>query len=283
MSPIKNSTTFFAYARRSPFGGRLSQDQVDGINAILKAWDYYGLTDRRWLACILANVFHETGGRMVPVRETFASTDAGAKAALEKAWKEGRLPTVKTPYWRGNLFGRGQIQITHEKNYRKLGQRLGVDLVARPELALDLDISAKIVVVGMAEGLFTGKRLDDYFSATADDPVGSRAIVNGTDKAKLIATYYKAFLDAIEASSVPGGPSDVTPEMAAADDVKPTESGSALTLLTGLGWSAIASALLGVNNPWAFGVAAMIVASGAFGGYMLLTGRWSIRRGSAIA
>jgi len=282
MSPIKNSTTFFAYVRRSPFGGRLSQAQVDGINSILAAWDYYGLTDRRWLACMFAETFHETGGRMMPVRETFASSDAGARAALEKAWKAGRLSSVKTPYWRENYFGRGLVQITHEENYRTLGERLGVDLVAHPEMALDPEISAKIVVVGMAEGLFTGKKLEDYFSHKADDPVGSRAIVNGKDKAKLIATYYKAFLDAIEASATAGPTSDATPEMAKPDDVKPSESGSALSILTGLGGSAAASALLGVNNPWGFGIAALIVLTGAAAGYMLLSGRWTINRGSAV-
>ncbi len=34
-----------------------------------------------------------------------------------------------------------------------------------------------------------------------DDPVGARAIINGTDKAHLIADYYRKFLRALEASS----------------------------------------------------------------------------------
>ncbi|MFK0278418.1 hypothetical protein ACIQUG_32440 [Ensifer sp. NPDC090286] len=34
-----NGTTFLAYARRAPFGGRLMQTEIDGMNAILGEWD----------------------------------------------------------------------------------------------------------------------------------------------------------------------------------------------------------------------------------------------------
>lgn len=278
MSPIKNPTTFFAYLRRAPFGGRLTQDQIDGINAILAVWDYYKLTDRRWLAYILASIFHETGGRMLPVRETFATSDKAAITNLEKAWKAGKLPTVKTPYWRDGWFGRGQIQITHRANYQALGKRLGVDLVKDPGKALDPVIGARIAIVGMAEGLFSGKKLEDFFSHNVDDPVGARAIVNGTNKAKLIAGYHKNFLDAIEAARSTAEAADVEPEAATADDVKPAQSSTVASLLGGTVGTAGASALLGVNNPWAFGVAALVLLLGAGAGYMFLSGRWSVNR-----
>lgn len=64
-----NLTTFFAYARRAPFGGRLTQAQIDGMTAILKEWDKRKLLDNRWLAYMLATAFHETGGKMQPLRE----------------------------------------------------------------------------------------------------------------------------------------------------------------------------------------------------------------------
>ncbi|MCJ7996081.1 hypothetical protein J5N58_16810 [Rhizobium cremeum] len=278
MSPIKNPTTFFAYIRRAPFGGRLTQGQIDGINAILDAWEYFKLTDRRWLANILAQVFHETGGRMLPVRETFASSDKAAIANLEKAWKAGRLSSVKTPYWRDGWFGRGPIQITHQRNYQKLGDRLGVDLVKIPSKALDPVIGARIAIVGMAEGLFSGRKLGDYFSHSVDDPVGARAIVNGTNKAKLIAGYHKNFLDAIDAAREAVEADDAVPEAATADDVKPAESSTVVSLLGGTVGTAGASALLGVNNPWAFGVAALVLLLGAGAGYMFLSGRWSVNR-----
>ena len=278
MSTIKNQTTFFSYIRRAPFGGRLTQSQIDGINVILEQWEYYKLIDRRWLANILAQIFHETGGKMQPIREANASSDAQAKSRLEAAWKSGKLGSVKTPYWRDGWFGRGFIQITHKVNYDALGKRLNVDLVGNPALAMDLVISARIAIVGMAEGLFTGKKLSDYFNDKVDDTEGARRIVNGTDKAKLIAGYHKNFLDAIEAASVPLQEPDANHALATADDVKPSASGSVKTLLSSTLVTAGVSALVGVNNPWAFGVSALALLMGGGALYMFGSGRWSVNR-----
>lgn len=283
MSPIKNATTFFSYLRRAPFGGRLSQGQINGISAILDAFEHFQLSDPRWLANILAQVFHETGGRMLPVRETFAGSDAKAMAILESAWKSGKLGSVGTPYWREGFFGRGPIQITHLRNYQKLGKRLGVDLVANPAKALDPVIGARIAVVGMAEGLFTGKKLGDYFSTAVDDPVGARAIVNGSDKAKLIAGYHKSFVDAIAAAGTSVKVADASDDDATADDVRPSESRSVLGLVGGTVGTAGASALLGVDNPWAFGIAVLMLALAGLAGFMFLSGRWSVNRVKTVA
>ncbi|ACE93042.1 hypothetical protein AMC90_CH04053 [Rhizobium phaseoli] len=60
---------FFSCVPRAPFGGSLWQSQVDGLNKILDEWERRGLSDVRWLAYMLATTFHETGGKMQPVRE----------------------------------------------------------------------------------------------------------------------------------------------------------------------------------------------------------------------
>lgn len=296
-------TTFFAYARRAPFGGRLSQGQIDGMNALFQCWRSHkiaGSDSNRLLAYVLASVFHETAGRMLPVRETLASTDAGAIAALDKAWKAGKLRQVKTPYWRKGkngkaYFGRGDIQITHEYNYEKLGKRIGVDLVGNPSLALDLDISAEIAIVGMLEGLFTGRKLTEFFNLKKDDPVGARAVVNGTDKAKLIAGYYKSFLDALEAATLArfnGQPADVAALDAQPDNVPAAQSKSLWTIVAGVfgagGLGAARDAkdiadsgatLFGaISNPWAFG---SLVFSGVAAGvlfWLIASGRITINR-----
>ncbi len=273
-----DATTFFAYARRAPFGGRLSQGQINGMNALFRCWNSHKIPgpDNRHLAYILASVLHETGGRMVPVRETFASTDAGAIAALDKAYNAGRLGQVSKPYWRKGAngkayFGRGVIQLTHKENYRKLGKRIGVDLVGNPALALDLDTSAEIAIVGMLEGLFTGRKLTEFFNLKKDDPIGARAGVNGTDKAKLIAGYYKSFLDALEAATIARiqgkPPADVTTLDAQPDNVPAAQSKSLWTIIAGVfgagGLSAVRDAkdiadsgatfFGAISNPWAFG------------------------------
>ncbi len=300
-----DATTFFAYARRAPFGGRLTQGQIDGMNALFRCWDSHKIPapDKRHLAYILASVFHETGGRMVPVRETFASTDAGAIAALDKAYKAGRLGQVSKPYWRksGNgkaYFGRGDIQLTHEENYKVLGERIDVDLVGNPSLALDLDISAEIAIVGMLEGLFTGEKLTDYFNLKKDDPVGARAVVNGRDKAKLIAGYYKSFLDALEAATLAyyqGQPDDVAERDAQPDNVPAMKSKSLLTIigsfLGAIGLGAVddlkgvvesGATLLGaVSNPWAFGSLVLATTGAVVLTWLVGSGRITINRSAA--
>ena len=72
-----------------------------------------------------------------------------------------------------------------------MGNRLGVDLVNNPDLALNKTIAAKILVYGMYNGSFTGKKLLQYIdpSLTYNDFFNARRIVNGLDKAQLINSY----------------------------------------------------------------------------------------------
>lgn len=277
--------TFFAFARNAPFGGRLTQAQVSGVERLLDVWATDGSGDTRHLAYVLATVFHETGGRMVPVRETFASSDAQAIRRLDAAWAAGRLPQVKTPYWRAGWFGRGDVQVTHEVNYRKVGKAIGVDLVADPGKLLDPVISARATIVGMRDGLFTnGHRLHRYFSASVDDPEGARRIVNGTDKRRLIAGYHRNFLDALKAAEVEAAKATPVPpavvEAAKPDgaDLKkdPTAIGGVLAGVGGIGGLvAVAKPVLeGIANPWAFAAFALI----AVGVFLVLTGRVEIKR-----
>lgn len=199
-----NRTVFYDRVRTALFGGSLSQPQVDGLTAILDAAARCGVSDPHHVANILAQVHHETGGNMLGVKETvYAShkdknpSDATVIARLDAAFAKGQLPWVKTPYWRKGWFGRGPVQITHEANYLKFEKRLGVPLTANPSLALDPKIGADIAVVGMAEGLFTGKKLADYgFPAALDAPPKSnpRRIINGVDGTDAtVAKAHRAF------------------------------------------------------------------------------------------
>lgn len=300
-------TTFFAYARRAPFGGRLTDGQVKGMKLLFDQWRFYGLfglAPREYLAYTLASEFRETGGRMQPVRETFATSDAGAIKALDKAYAAGKLGQVGEPYWRKDKdgkswYGRGRIQITHKQNYEKLGKRLGVDLVGNPDLALDPVISARITIVGMLEGLFTGKKLPDYFNGNKSDPVGARRIVNGTDKAKLIAGYYQNFLDAIDAaydaSEKGEQPADVAALDAQPDNVPAEKSRSLWAIIAGTfgagGLGAVRDAkdfadsgatLFGaISNPWAFGSLVFSAVAAGVLVWLISSGRITINRAKA--
>ena len=214
---------FFNAVRANPFGGKLLPGQVQGCEAILQACERHGVADERHVANILAQVHHETGGEMLPVVEnlTYSSADR-----IRAVWPS-RFPTVAAaaPFVRnpqalaikvygdrlGNRAGtedgwrfRGhcQIQITGRDHFQNFGDLLGIDLVGDPARALDLDVSAEIAVIGMRDGLFTGKKLADYFGASRDDPAAARAIVNGDVPANglRIARLHRAFLGALQAA-----------------------------------------------------------------------------------
>lgn len=182
---------YFNEVRITLFEGALTQQQVDGQNVILAVWDYDAggtpMDDIRWLAYMLATVFHETAYKMWPV------TEQGSQDYLQG--KE------YYPY-----IGRGFVQLTWEENYRNASASLGLiddrDLVEHPELALDSLISARIMFRGMAEGWFTGRKLGQYFNDDKDDPINARQIINGNDDDTLIAAYYDMFLDAVEAAEL---------------------------------------------------------------------------------
>ncbi len=187
---------FFSEVRKH--FGRLSQAQVDGFNTILKAAEGRQVSH---VAYILATAWHETRRTMQPVRETLAKTDAQAVARLERAWKAGKLPQVKIPYWRYDdtgrtWLGRGYVQLTHKDNYRKASAMVSVDLLGNPSLAMRPDIAAKILVEGCAVGLFTGRPLSNYLPG---DYVNARRVVNGLDKAQAIAAHAAAFEAALRA------------------------------------------------------------------------------------
>ena len=186
-----NRAVFFD-AIRPMFGG-LSTDQVMGLEILLAAVD--GLPVRHQ-AYVLATAYHETAATMQPVRETLAKTDAEAARRLERAWKAGKMPWVKTPYWRADngkyWIGRGYVQLTHKVNYERAGKRMGVDLVADPSAAMSPMLAARIIVQGMSEGWFTGVKMSDC--ATYRD---MRKVVNGMDRADMIAGYAAKFETAL--------------------------------------------------------------------------------------
>lgn len=200
---------FFARVRLKPFGGRLTQRQVDGLGAIVDGWrlrtgDDTDGAGRCELAYVLATAFHETAATMRPVRETLAGTDGEAIRRLETAFAAGRMKHVRTPYWRRDgegrtWLGRGLVQLTHRRNYEAMSEVTGIDLVADPARAMEMDVSVAILIEGMRRGSFTGHRLDDYFAPGRQDWVGARRIVNGTDRAELVAEYGRAFARALGA------------------------------------------------------------------------------------
>ena len=195
MATTFDRKVFFDAVRRQPFGGSMSQQQVDGMDIILNQWEHQALSsDLRWLAYMFATTFHETARTMWPISEY------GKGAGHDYGEKD---PETGQTY-----YGRGFVQLTWRDNYARATDKLGLignrDIEWHADMALDLEIASNVMFRGMAEGWFTGKRLDQYFSETADDPVNARAIINNdvSKMGKTIAGYHQNFLDALDAAVI---------------------------------------------------------------------------------
>ncbi len=157
------------------FFGKMKHSQIQGFRFIIQAWNESGLKDHRWLAYMLATTWHETAFTMQPIEE-YGST----KYLMGKK------------YW--PYIGRGYVQLTWKYNYEKYG------IAKTPEKALNANFAAFIMIDGMTKGIFTGKKLSQYFNSKVDDPIGARRIINGTDRAGAIAAHHYKFLEVIKLS-----------------------------------------------------------------------------------
>lgn len=194
-----NRTIFFDHVRQNPFGGSLTQSQVDGMNALLAYIERLGWEPTQaesqyfnyWNAYDFATTFHETAFTMQPV------TEYGSQAYLQSK-----------SYW--PYIGRGFVQMTWEDNYKRSDKEIAEgDLVSEETLAalpdkkvnqhkyvdqaLNLEIAACNLMIGCWKGWWTGKKLGNYLTNTKKDYVNARRIVNGTDKAEQIARYAEDF------------------------------------------------------------------------------------------
>jgi predicted chitinase len=195
---------FFSTVKASLFGGALTQNQVDTMNALFASWAKHGGTDQRQLAYVFGTVYHEAGRAMVPVREGFSSSNESAIAAVTSMFNRHIIKTnyaLPDPVTGQSYYGRGFVQITWKANYAAFEKLLNIPLVTNPDLALQTTTSAEIAVIGMMNGVFTGKKLSDYFNATITDWTNARKIINGLDRTAIIAGYAQNFYTALKAAA----------------------------------------------------------------------------------
>jgi len=177
---------FFSVVREK--FGKLNLTQVAGFEVLLKAMTGWRA---EWVAYGLATSWHETGATMQPIKEY------GGPSYFHKMYDiNGSRPAKARELGNltpgdGALFaGRGYVQITGRINYRKFG------IESSPDDAMKTDVAARILIVGMERGSFTGRALKDY---APEDFKGMRKIINGTDKDDEIAAYAVKFLSALRA------------------------------------------------------------------------------------
>ena len=172
------------YAAVRQITGSLNSVQVDTINRLLSAAAHWPLS---WLAYGLATAWHE------------------ARFQPQPEWGKGKgRPYAALGAHGQSQYGRGLVQLTWDRNYEWADKALGLNgsLLANFDRALEPEIAADILVKGMEEGAFTGKKLADYLPdrrGTVPQFITARRIINGTDKASLIAGYAEKFQAALEA------------------------------------------------------------------------------------
>jgi putative chitinase len=190
---------FFAIIRDKVFHGVMRQRQVDGINAILEAWEKVTPNaEPRFVAYALATGYWETAGTMQPT-EAYGHGSGGPDSDPVDPCEE-------------RYRGRGFVQFQGLQNYERAEvelRKLRVlepeeSLVTKPELALRLDVAAAILVYGMLDGWFTGRKLADFFHGDFSDWIDARTIINGCDsvsRSAQIAGDALQFFAALQAQS----------------------------------------------------------------------------------
>lgn len=149
-------------------------------------------------AYILATAYWESAMSFMPVREGLCADDAAARDYVAKLFADGR---IKTDYSRPSangcaFYGRGYVQLTWEKNYRAIGDHLIGDealFYDNPDLVMQPELAAIILVRGMVDGIFTGHKLGDFINRDGVDFVNARQTVNRMDRAEKIADWAEKF------------------------------------------------------------------------------------------
>lgn len=203
-----NRKTFFT-GYREVFG-KLDQEQVDGLEFLLGKLEQDDFSVQQ-ASYVLSTVDHETAHTFQPIKEIRERANSPRRANQDR-------------YWLSGFMGRGYVQITWKKNYAKFG------IADEPDKALDPEMAYSILSRGMKGGLFTGKAIGDYINDEETDYINARRVVNGTDKAALIAKRARNFEAILSTSLEPEGEANkvidlsTRPESEKPEPEKPTDT-----------------------------------------------------------
>ncbi|HEX8357210.1 MAG TPA: glycoside hydrolase family 19 protein [Segetibacter sp.] len=183
--------------------GPLTNSLADAFTFLLSRMEQderftHSEADRRQLAYCMATFKWETAHTMRPIDEF------GSAERFNKLYG----PTTRVGKMLGNtqagdgdrFHGRGYVQLTGRSNYARAGKFTGVDLINNPDKAKDPELAYHIAIQGMKDGWFTGKKLSKFISGDKADFENARTIINGLDKADLIASIARRYSEILRES-----------------------------------------------------------------------------------
>jgi len=172
-----------------PNGKTRRENATTAIPLLLRACDKYAVRDPAHIAYIMGTVSHES--YFAPIKEI------GSDAYFTRMYEWRTILGNTQPGDGAKYAGRGYVQITGRRNYALFEKLLGIPLVTEPDLALVPQFAAEICVRGMAEGLFTGRKMGDFGAGDTFQWKQARQVINGMDRADLIAGYARHYYQAI--------------------------------------------------------------------------------------
>ena len=187
---IPDEKSFYDVCRRSLFGGKIVPSQFQRLKALVDHINDVPVLLPAQAAYILASAHWETD--RFNAMEEYASGEG----------YEGRADLGNTLAGDGKRFkGRGFPMLTGRRNYEWGSKASGRNLLESPDIATEPEISARLIVLGMLSGYFTGVGLGRYINAGKTDFVSARRTINGLDRAELIADIAGRYLAAIHTGS----------------------------------------------------------------------------------
>jgi hypothetical protein len=179
--------------------GALTDTRASALDALLGFLEQDGdVGDLRWGAYVLATVKHECADTWQPIEEFGRGQGEPYGKPVSVTGSDGKT-------YVNAFYGRGYVQLTWERNYQNMSRELnlGDELLIHPERALHPPVSYRVLSFGMRNGSFTGVGLSNFINGSRCDYLNARRIVNGLDRAELIASYART-LERLLKESVAG-------------------------------------------------------------------------------
>jgi putative chitinase len=150
---------------------------VRDLPFVLDGLQWRGLSDKEMVCVALATIRAETEG-FIPISEYLSTLNSTSKATPFDLYDPGTKIGVELgnvqPGDGARFCGRGFVQLTGRSNYTRIGNEIGVNLAASPELANDPANAGKI----LAQFLYD-RQLRIRSALAENDLLAARRAVNG--------------------------------------------------------------------------------------------------------